>query len=372
MKIRALFLGSAVLMVTACATAPTVPVKRPMTADAKAQIGSPDINVRANNLGIGASWFQTQSNGGGTGLAGAIGAAIADAIINAAPSSRAKKIANEVAENVVAEDLNASFMEALTAAQLNGAQMKGSGEISLKTVSMVNSLDKSLDHDGKVFLSVSYMLAEDASAFKAVASAEYINDDIPYVTPYSFEKNVPKSQMGGPLYSNSFTFNSSQFEAPVLTEELKVELVKAVEDSFRGEDGTLPTEGSDFKKMQKSLEKAQDDKLTKSETSVFLVQSWLVDGAAPLKAEINEAHAFFAKYLVTDLSSTAVPSLTGIDSLLETRDDGRIVKLIGQGNLAGSYASEPGNLTSFTTYGNAVNYSSVGRDTVKDSKESLK
>lgn len=362
MRFQTIFLGSAAVVMTACATAPTVPVKRPITAEAKAKIGNPDVNVTANNVGVGATWFMTQSNGGGAGLAGVIGAAIADAIINAAPSSRASKTANEVAETVIAEDLNDSLMAAMKAVE------GGDSEISIRSTTLVNGLDKSLDNDGKVVLTVNYMLAEDASAFKAVALAQYEREDMPYVTPYTFEGSTPKNQKGGPLYSNSFTFNSTQFAQPVLTEALKAELVKAVEDSFRGEDGSLPTEGSEFKKMQKSIENANDDKLTKSETSVFLVQSWLADEAEPMKAEIEQAHEFIAKYLLVDLNSTEIPRLDGMDKVVETLDSGRVVKLIGQGTGAGSYISEPGNVESFTTYGNAVKYSKVGQDEVSAAK----
>lgn len=367
MNIRIALLGATAMMVTACATAPTVPSKRPMTVEAKTKMGSPDVHVLSNDLGIGASWFQQQSNGGGAGLAGVLGAAIADGIMNAAPSSRASKAANEVAEKIVADDLNASFIEALKTAKMNDG-----GEMIVQSVSLVNGSDKSLDYDGKVAVSVSYVLAEDASAFRATANAQYENADIPYVTPYTFEKKVPKSQLGGPVYRNQFVFNSKQFEAPILTEDLKVELVKSVENSFRGEDGMLPTEGADFKKMQKRIEKAQDDKLKKSEISVFLVQRWLENDAADMKSEISEAHRFIAKYLLTDLKSTDVPTLSGSDDIVETTDSGRVVKLVGEGMSAGSYVSEPGNLYSFTTYGNAVNYSKVGKDQSKQSKKDAK
>ncbi|MBL4869740.1 MAG: hypothetical protein JKX72_02170, partial [Robiginitomaculum sp.] len=148
---------------------------------------------------------------------------------------------------------------------------------------------------------------------------------------------------------NSFIFNSSQFEQPVLTETLKVELVKSVEDSFRDEAGHLPTEGSEYKKMQKGIKKAKDDKLTKPETSIFLIQNWLKNSGTPMKEEISKAHKFIAKYLVEDFNSTEIPDLNGEDKIVHTQPDGRVVKLVGQGTLAGSYVSEPGNVTSFTT-----------------------
>lgn len=360
MKIRNLLVGAVVLMVTACETIPTVPTKHPMTEVAKSQVGNPDVHLEANHVGIGASWFYTQSNGAGAGMVGVIGAAIADAIINAIPSSRATKIANEVSESIVADGLNSSLMGAM-----NMGKVSSSTGNSLNVISLVNGLDKAIDNDGKILLSVNYQLSEDASAFKVTAAAKYEDTDVPYVTPYTFEGKVPKSHTEGPVYSNSFVFNSSQFEQPVLTEALKVELVKSVEDSFRDEAGNLPTEGGEFKKMQKGIKKAKDDKLTKPETSIFLIQNWLKNGGAPMKEEINQAHKFIAKYLAEDLNSTEIPSLDGEDKIVDTQSNGRVVKLVGQGALAGSYVSEPGNVTSFTTYGNAVNYSKAGRATAK-------
>ena len=360
MKIRNLMVGSVALVIAACETVPTVPTKHPMTELAKTQIGNPDVFLAANHVGIGATWFQSQSNGGGAGLAGVLGAAIGDAIINAIPSSRATKIANEVSESIVADDLNSSLMNALNVAKENDAN-----GTSLNVISLVNGLDKSIDNEGKIAISVNYQLSEDASAFKVIATAEYENAEVPYVTPYTFEGKVPKSHIEGPAYSNSFVFNSSQFEQPVLTEALKVELVKSVEDSFRDEEGNLPTEGGEFKKMQKNIKKAKDDKLTKPEISVFLIQNWLKNGGTPIKKEVEQAHQFIARYLVEDFNSTVIPDLDGEDKIVDTQSNGRVVKLVGQGPLSGSYVSEPGNVTSFTTYGNAVNYSKAGRAIAK-------
>lgn len=356
--------GLSSLLMTACVTAPTVPEKRPMTPQAQSQMKSPDVNLAENQRGVGATWFRTQTNGAGAGLIGVVGAAIADAIINAAPSSRANKTANEVAENIVAADLNTSLVNALEASKNDGL-----GAVSLNTVSLVNTYNKDLSHDGKLYMYVTYQLAEDGSAFKAVANAKYENADIPYVSPYTFEEKVPKSQIGGPLYKNSFTFNSSQFDQPTLTEALKAELVTSVEESFRDEGGNLPTEGTEFKKMQKGVEKAKDDKLTKSETSLFLVQNWLKNGGAPMKLELEQAHNFFAKYLIADLNSVDIPSLAGTDTIIETLPSGRVVKMVGQGMAAGSYISEPGNVTGFTTYGNAVNYPKIGKEAASAAKK---
>ena len=174
------------------------------------------------------------------------------------------------------------------------------------------------------------------------------------MTPYTFEKTVPKQQLEGLIYQNTFSYGSKRFEVPYLTEEMKSDLATAIENSYRDEDGNLPeADSKDAKSLAKELEKARDDKLTKSEASVFMVNNWVTDDGAELKAEIKNAHEFIAKYVIADLNDTAVPSLDGEDRIVETADDGRVVVLQGSGFTAGSYSSQPGGVADFVTYGNA-------------------
>jgi hypothetical protein len=72
-----------------------------------------------------------------------------------------------------------------------------------------------------------------------------------------------------------------------------------------------------------------------------------------LKREVEGAHAFIAKYVTQDLNSTAVPSFEGQDQPVDTAN-GRTVRRMGAGLDAGSYVSAPAEVTSFTTYGNAI------------------
>lgn len=54
------------------------------------------------------------------------------------------------------------------------------------------------------------------------------------------------------------------------------------------------------------------------------------------------------------MNRTAIPSLTGLDEVVETAADGRTVRRTGAGVWAGSYVSSPSDVPSFSTYGNAV------------------
>jgi hypothetical protein len=217
--------------------------------------------------------------------------------------------------------------------------------------------------DDVVEVATSYTLSEDASAFRMIAHVTYQSSKLTYATPYTFKGAVPKGQLTGPLYTNTFTYQSAQLPIPTLTPDLKARLVASIQDSYKTDTGAAPAADSqDGKALAKELEAANDDKLTKDEIAIFLTRNWLSDGGALLKREIENAHGFVAKYLVQDLNSTAVPSVTGKDELVETAASGRTVRRVGAGPEAGSYASAPGSLVSFTTYGNASQISKSSAD----------
>jgi hypothetical protein len=199
-----------------------------------------------------------------------------------------------------------------------------------------------------------------------IANVTYQSSKLKYVTPHTFKGAVPKSELTGPLYTNTFTYQSAQLPIPVLTPDLTNRLVASIQETYKTATGAPPAPDSqDGKALVKELEAARDDKLTKDEIAIFLMRNWLGDGGAMLKHEIEQAHSFLAKYLVQDLNSTAVPSVTGTDELLETASDGRTVRRVGAGAAAGSYASAPGELISFTTYGNATAISKISTETLQ-------
>ena len=132
----------------------------------------------------------------------------------------------------------------------------------------------------------------------------------------------------------------------------------------------LPAEGTDeFKSMTRELEEARDDKLTKAEIAIFLAREWTRDNGALLRAEIENAHAFVARYAVLDMNRTAIPSLTGVDELVETLPDGRTVRRGGPGITAGSYVSLPGDVSDFVTYGNAAAIAEVNETRLRNIHE---
>jgi len=221
-----------------------------------------------------------------------------------------------------------------------------------------------------------------------IASASYQRADVKYKTPYTF-KSVPKTELEGPLYRNTFVYESNRFPLPALTPELKQELVTAIQKKYAAKTGAIPVsanapkdgkrrrgaplrESEDYENMTKEIKEANDNTLSKSEASAFLIREWLKSDGAFLLNELETAHGYIAKYLLLDLNSTAVPSLTGTDQVVEQVADGRVVRMIGSGPAAGSYVSSAGGLKDFTTFGNAIQIAETHRKRINDLQAAAK
>jgi hypothetical protein len=352
-------------LLVGCATVEPVPSKRPLTAESIQAIGKVKVIAAENNRGVEKSWFMTDSSAAGAqyGLLGALVTGVMDAIINAGPSKRAQKAANEIAALVPPEALNLSLVTALQE-KVAAADAPASG-ISIGEVATAQKVLEPKPINDVVEIATAYTLSEDASAFRFVAHVTYRSSTLTYTTPYQFKGAVPKDQLTGPLYSNTFTYQSAQLPIPTLTPDLKERLVASIQDSYKTEAGPPAPDSQEGKALAKELEAARDEKLTKDEIAIFLTRHWLSDGGALLKREIEDAHAFAAKFIVHDLNFIGVPSVTGTDELVESVTGGRTVRRIGAGPEAGSYASAPGNLTSFTTYGNVSAISKASSEKIQ-------
>ncbi|MBC7768587.1 MAG: hypothetical protein H7124_07350 [Phycisphaerales bacterium] len=389
---RVLLSAACGLVLVGCATAP-VPAARPLTQAHIETMGPTRVVVAENNYGVMKSWFMTDSSAAGAsyGLVGALVTVTMDAIINAGPSRRAREAADEVAQIAPAEEFDTSLVTRLqqqipgtevAVAAVVDAALDGSATpteqgattetpaivaepvqtsvaapsgVTFSEVATVQKLSAPDAIDDAVEISTSYTLSEDSSVLRVMAYVTYQSPQTPYVTPYAFEGSVPRAEQEGPAYRNTFTYYSDQLPAPTLTPELRDRLIASVQQGARDEAGNLPVEGTtEYRAMERELENARDDELTKSEIAIFLTREWLRDDAALLRQEIAKAHDFIARYVALDLNSTAVPSLDGTDQRIETMADERTVRRIGAGVVAGSYVSSPGGVGSFSTYGNAV------------------
>ncbi|MFW2341823.1 hypothetical protein [Brevundimonas sp.] len=356
MRIMCVALGA--LSLAACAT--PVPQARPLNADQISAMGPTRVLVVENDNGIGKSWVMSDSSAAGApyGLIGVLVSAGIDAMMNYGPSGRASQAADEVAAVVPVEALNFSLTNSLKGLVPAVAPEAG---VSLSEVSTVQRITSVVPDDDAIEVAASYVLSTDASALRITVTSTYSSASLPYATPYFPEGSPPKSELSGPTYRNTFVYESRQLPLPVLTPELKEELVTSIRNSARDETGALPEEGTDaHRAMTKELEDAVDNRLTDAEIAFFLTREWLKDDGRLIQAEITRAHDLAARYLVMDLNRTDVPSYEGEGSeLVETLRDGRTIYRVSGGLMAGSYISSPANPRVFISYGNAVNYATV-------------
>lgn len=359
----------AALSLAACASVPPVPNARPLNTQQIEALGATSVAVNENNSGVMKSWFRQDSSAAAAsqGLLGVLVGAAIDGIMNYAPSRRARGVADELAEVMPADALNESLVRHFNDQIASGTPGEG---VLVSDVRTVQKLTSPGVVDDAVEVSTSYLLSEDATALQVSVTLTYQSASIPYVTPYTFEAAPPKTELTGPLYRNTFTYSSEQLPVPVLTPELRERLIASIRQNSLDENGAPPTEGSDgFKSMTRELEEANDERLTKAEIAIFLAREWTRDNGALLRAEINNAHAFTARYAVLDLNRTAIPSLNGVDELVETLPDGRTVRRVGLGVTAGSYVSLPGNVSDFVTYGNASAIAEVNETRIRNLQE---
>lgn len=346
------------LSLAACAT--PVPQARPLNADQIAAMGPTRVLVVENDYGVGKAWLQSDSSAAGApyGLIGALVSVGIDAMMNYGPSSRATQAADEVAAVVPLDALNTSLSRSLQA--LVPASTPEAG-VSLSEVSTVQRSISVVPEDDAIEVITSYTLSTDSSALRITVTSTYSSVSLPYATPYFEKGSPPKSELSGPTYRNTFVYESRQLPIPVLTPELKKELVISIRESARDETGALPEEGTDaHRAMTKELEDAVDNRLTDAEIAFFLTREWIKDNGRLLRAEIDNAHALAARYLVMDLNRTDVPSYEGEGrELVETLPDGRTVYRLSGGLMAGSYISSPADGRAFVNYGNAVNFATV-------------
>jgi hypothetical protein len=359
----------AALSLAACASVPPTPNARPLNAQHIETLGATSVVVAENNGGVMKSWFRQDSSAAAAsqGILGVLVGAAIDGIMNYAPSRRARGVADELAEVMPADVLNDSLVRHFSD-QIASSPTGGGVVVSdVRTVQKLTSPDAV---DDALEVATSYLVSEDASTLQVSMTLTYQNADIPYVTPYTFEGAPPKTELSGPLYRNTFTYSSQQLPVPVLTPELRERLIASIRTNAVDETGAPPAEGSDaFKSMTRELEEANDDKLTKAEIAIFLAREWTRDSGALLRAEIDNAHAFLARYAVLDVNRTAIHSLNGVDELVETLPDGRTVRRVGAGLTAGSYVSLPGNVSDFVTYGNAAAIAEVNEVRIRSIQE---
>jgi len=363
MKIAACVAASAAIFLSACASEPH-PWKRPLSLDQASTIGDTNLALVENNNGVEGTWFVTDrsSIGAQYGLIGALVTSAMDGMANADPSETAQKYADEVATVALVDKINQGLGE-----EMKGVVASETYKIRFGNVASVQKIGGPKDAaDDTIEFTVSYLLAQDASAIKVIGTATYNRADMKYVTPYTF-KTVPEEELTGPLYRNSFIYESNRVTPPAPTADMKAAWANDVRMRYAKRYGVLPAKKSDrgYTAMQAELAEAANDTMTPEEAAGILGKAWTVDNGATIYRELKAAHAFLAKYLLQDLNSAAVPKLDGQDQIVEQLPDGRVVRIVGSGGGAGAYISTPGNLTAVATWGNGTQIAKVNRDRIE-------
>lgn len=335
----------AALTLAACAS--QAPYAQHMTAEQIALAGPTSVSVTDNNLGMVSTWPKRDSSaaaGGliayGTpqGIAGGLLSIGIDALANSEPQRRAIETADEFETIFTAEALNASLEEGFR--QMIAAE--SAGRISVADVSRSLKVSRPEPINNAIEVLATYEVAEYSNALRITAYVTY------------------RDETGAPRYANRFVYYSRELEAPELDQEVRVALVNAIHKRFRDADGQLPRYGTiaqvDF---TRDIREARDDFMTRAERAILVTDQWTRDDGALLRAEIANAQALLARYVLLDINSTPTADVTTEDQLVETLPDGRTVYRLAGGFWAGSYEFRPAGGQPRAHYPNGLGVSTM-------------
>lgn len=386
------FTAITAISLSACATVTPVPDARKLTPELMSQMGATDV-VLVKNDGIRAGWTSAGvgpaqdytylvppgTSPAAAGIGAGLGHAIGVAIVDAAPSARAKRAVRSINSGINKQMLDDALMRKIQS-------VATSGPVKADNIISAEFEGKDPEPQGKLKIETDYTLAEDASAVKVSALVTYANDEMSYKTPYDFGDKPPKTELTGLLYRNRFTYHSDKFEAPELTDAVREQLTQAIQSQYSEDVAVVKASDDEEKKKEKELNKlvkrkdkaleaAKDNKLSKVELATLLINKWRGNGNPALSEAINEGQDFIARMMFADLNDSDVPQYERQTPLpeskgsfwkgapivigpignneyteIEQKPNGRKVIRLDSGYYAGSYHSypEPG----FASYGN--------------------
>jgi hypothetical protein len=333
----AILLGAVVF--SGCAVQ-NIPQKRPMQQAYIEQIKAPiSVSTPDGQKGIATTFFAQDSSAAGAqyGLIGALTTAVIDGIANSTPASIAQDGANLINTQMQQPQLDQALVDAL----------KVQGTASSKITIDLNQLNK-VDLEKTKNAPVEGLLINSTYAFNQTAEVLRVSTTVTlnlagvsYKTPYTFEKKIPKDQLTGPIYFNTFNYYSAVVPQPTKSKDDIAQAVADIEKKYTTSAGTPPKKGTvGATKLRKEIKAANNDFSPKEKFDMTL-NEWLKDDAKKLKAEVQAANAFIAKQLILDLAFTETPSFNGANAVIETGTDGRTVTRIGSTLAAGSLESAP-------------------------------
>ncbi len=359
---------------TGCAIQPT-PTKKPMQQAALDQIKNPIplLMQTPERYGVATTYFAQDSSAAGAqyGLIGALTTAVIDGIANSNPAEIASNNANRIAETIKGDELLAQAYSTLanTKTQLPtnlNIVFSAPTPLPAKTAKPAKAID-GLNVD------IVYLFKADMSALQAYAKASLNVKGVEYKSPYATkDAKSSKPDTTGLIYQNSFNYYSQQLTVPVKPQsdiDAKVAAIKAK----ASKNGAPPKKDTpQYTKMNTEIKQAQKVEYTPKEIADKLADQWLANDGEKLKMEIKAANNFIATQLYKDLARFDVPDFKGVNQVLETLEDGRVIKIAGAGYGAGSLSSEPKDFI-VSGWGNATVYPESAKDKAKEkTKEKAK
>ena len=354
-----LILAALIMTVIVSGCAPqTVPNKRPLRQSALEQINSPVpliMNIPARN-GMGTTYFEKDSSMGFFfGLGGEIALATMDKIVNAGPKEIASVSATRVADIIDGEGLiNHAYAALIKNKNIAPPNLNIIFNAPTHTEPKSIQNQKSIKPKG-LNVQMSYRFKNDMSGFYVYAKVNLNIKGMVYTSPYKRSKQ----DNSGRIYENEFYYYSDQLDLPVkLQSEIDANVAEIKANSYKN--GIAPRQGGLEQTVMANKIRRARQPYTLKEIADKLTNIWLANDGEKLRIEIEAAHEFIATQIYKDLARFDAPKFKGSDKVLETLENGRVIKILGNGINSGIVQSEPQNFVA-TGWGNSVMFSGAAQ-----------
>lgn len=348
MKHIVLLISLSVLL-GACTTTPAT-AKHAISSDTLRDLDKTDFILIENNYGVIANWIRTERVRDGnleTSL-DFIRTSIKrrlDISDNASESYRSKRAANFVGGLIEPDTITASFLRIID--EEKQKPIPASYGIQIGDIfSRQRFIDPDTINDA-IEIETTYTLSPDRSTLQVVGYVSYTNPEI----AAAYDLEASEESASPILYRNAFIYRSKQLPEPELTDAAKTKLPGLIRASFV--DGGRQA----GRRMRRELKAADDNTLSDSEASLLMLEQWAANDAALLLREVQAAQRFIVHHALNDVNKPALDRVNGLTIVLDEVEKGRSVRIIGTGQVAGTYISTHGELDNLLEYGHDIEVS---------------
>jgi hypothetical protein len=287
---KRIFLLSIAIM--CCPTSLAAPYKHPFNEQHWAT--QPVVYARADAHGFGVQYLRSNKTSQLMGIAGGpmaqlFGMAAEDAVRHV-PTKEAKEHAEMLVPVFEIEAIQDRLEEAL-AAKLSALPMFRSPIVVKRLPEDAASNGSAFEEDPVLVVELFASLTPDYRALQVSSFA--------YVVSGSHERMHPYTEHAGRLYVNRFDYVSDLLPVPLAKSEAEILAdTAAVEAKYGKNLGKL----TDQQKLQRKQElRIAEDELTAEERRAPLLQAWIANSGAHLKAELARGTDAVAEMLASDI-----------------------------------------------------------------------